>query len=154
MATLACVVAGCQFAPAEADPAANMRAMMGHIALQHPGQMPAAQINVRPPSLVRPTIDIGCSPSQWATFTKEWGWFVLGSNIQPIQATTQAMACFSRELASAADKAINNIISLDVDELLRQVKTVAVLPVAVGVLRADSGPTLTRYEVSPSIATM
>ena len=49
MAALACVVAVCQFAPAEADPAANMRAMMGHIALQYPGQMPAAQINVRPP---------------------------------------------------------------------------------------------------------
>ena len=137
---LVCVVAACPFAPVDADPAAAMRAMVNHIALQHPGQLPAAQLNVRPPTLVRPTIDIGCSPSQWADFIREWGWFLRGSNIQPIQATTQAMACLSRELASAADKAINNI-SLTVDELLRQVKTVAVLPVAVGVLRASAAST-------------
>ena len=116
MAALGCLVAACQFVPPDADPAVAMRAMVNHIAVAHPGQLPAAQQLVRPPALSRPTVDIGCSPSQWADFLKQWEWFLRGSNIPPHQATTQAMACFSRELKSTADKGINNIITLSVAE--------------------------------------
>ena len=48
------------------------------------------------------------------------------------------MECFSEELISTADKAVHNIVVLDLDELLRKVKAVAVLLVAVGILRATA----------------
>ena len=48
------------------------------------------------------------------------------------------MECFSEELISTADKAVHNIEGLDLDDLLREVKAVAVLPVAVGILRATA----------------
>ena len=44
------------------------------------------------------------------------------------------MECFSEELISTADKAVFDIGSLDLDNFLREVKAVAVLPVAVGIL--------------------
>ena len=48
------------------------------------------------------------------------------------------MECFSKELISTADKAVFNMGSLYLDSLLREVKAVAVLPVAVGILRATA----------------
>ena len=48
------------------------------------------------------------------------------------------MECFSEELISTADKAVYIIGSLDLDSLIREVKAVAVLPVAIGILRATA----------------
>ena len=48
------------------------------------------------------------------------------------------MECSTEELISTADKAVFNIGALCLDELLRKVKAVAVLPVAVGILRATA----------------
>ena len=103
----------------------------------HPDQIPRVRDQrVRPPPLVRPTIDIGCSPAQWANFQKRWTRFRSGCNIPAAQLTTQAMECFSEELISTADKVVFDTGSLDLDSLLREVKAGAVLPVAVGILRA------------------
>ena len=44
--------------------------------------------------------------------------------------------CFTEELISTVDKAVHDIGLLDLDSLLREVKAVAVLPVAVRILRA------------------
>ena len=49
--------------------------------------------------------------------------------------TPQCTACFTVELVNTADKAIANMSTLNIDVLLAQVKTVAVKPVAVGILR-------------------
>ena len=48
------------------------------------------------------------------------------------------MECFSEELISTVDKAVFDIGSLDLNNLMREVKAVAVLPVAVGILRATA----------------
>ena len=112
-----------------------MAAVINHVAQMHPDQIPRDRDNrIRPPPLVRPSIDIGCSPAQWADFLTRWARFRSGCNIPAAQLTTQAMECFSEELISTADKAVFNIGELGLDELLRKVKAVAVLPVAVGIL--------------------
>ena len=89
-------------------------------------------------ALIRPKIDIGCTPAQWADFLRQWSRFSVGCNIVDVQLTTQCMACFSDELVSTADKAIQDMGTLAVDALLTQVKSVAVQPVAVGILRATA----------------
>ena len=63
---LACVVAECNFeAPDGAAPAVAMQAIIDHVAIVHPDQIPRAQEpSIRPPALIRPTINIGCSPAQ------------------------------------------------------------------------------------------
>ena len=111
--------------------------MVNHEALEHPAQVPRArEPSLRPPALVRPTINIGCSPAQWANFLTRWSRFQTGCNIPAPQLANQAIACFWEELISTADKAIYDIGSLSIADLLVQVKTIAVLPVAVGILRA------------------
>ena len=119
------------------EPAAAMQAIINHVAAEHLAQIPRVlEPSLRPPALVRPKVDIGCSPAQWADFLRQWSRFSVGCSIPAAQMTTQAMACFSDELISTADKAIHDIGSLAVDALLTQVKAVAVQPVAVGILRA------------------
>ena len=77
---LACVIADCLFqAPVDAAPAAAMQAIIDHVALTHPDQIPRGRDQrIRPPPLVRPTIDIGCSPAQWADFQTRWTRFRSG----------------------------------------------------------------------------
>ena len=48
------------------------------------------------------------------------------------------MECFSEELLNTADKAIFGFNTMNLDELLREVKAVAVQPVAIGILRATA----------------
>ena len=48
------------------------------------------------------------------------------------------MECFSEELISTADKAVHDIGALDLENLIRKVKAVAVRPAAVGILRATA----------------
>ena len=83
-----------------------MKVIIDHVAQVHPDQIPRArEQRVRPPPLVRLTVDIGCSPAQWADFLTRWTRFRSGCNIPAAQLTTQAMECFSEELISTADKA-------------------------------------------------
>ena len=121
---LVCVIAECLFqALMDATPAVAMQAIIDHVALAHPDQIPRGRDQrVRPPPLIRPTIDIGCWPAQWANFQTRWTRFRSGCNIPAAQLTTQAMECFSEELISTADKAVFNMGSLDLDDLLREVK--------------------------------
>ena len=94
---LACYLADCLFeAPVDAAPAVAMQAIIDHVAQVHPDQIPRVRDQrIRPPPLVRPTIDIGCSLAQWADFQTRWTRFRTGCNIPTAQLTTQAMECFS-----------------------------------------------------------
>ena len=113
--------------------------LVNHVAADHPAQIPRAQEpSLRPPALLRPKVDIGCSPAQWADFLRQWSRFSDGCNIPAAQMTTQAMACLSDELISTAEKAIRGIGSLAINDLLTQVKAIAVQPVAVGNLQATA----------------
>ena len=125
---LACVIADCLFqAPVGAAPAVAMQAIIDHVAQAHQDQIPRGRDQrIRPPTLVRPTSDIGCSPAQWANFLTRWTRFRSGCNIPAAQLTTQAMECFSEELISTADKAVFDFGSLDLDSLLQEVVVVVV----------------------------
>ena len=135
----------CDFeAPDGLEPAMALQVIINHVALDHLAQIPGAraqgqqQAPIRPPALIRPKIDIGCSPAQWADFLRQWSRFSIGCSIAAEQLTTQAMACFSDELVSTADKAIQDMGLLAVADLMAQVKSVAVQPVAVSILRATA----------------
>ena len=100
--------------PAPGTAAAAQVALL-HVAAEHPEIMPAARTardSRKPPPLERPTVELGCSPSQWAIFILRWERFKIGSNIPSAQQALQAMECFSKELGDTADKSIFNINSL------------------------------------------
>ena len=136
---LVCVMLNCDYVPPpNADPAAAVQDLVDHVAGNHPAQINMNQQGaprVRPPALSRPSIDIGCTPAQWAEFLYQWERFSIGCKVTAAQLTPQCTACFSDELVSTAHKAIANISTLAIDALLTQVKSVAVKPVTVGILR-------------------
>ena len=93
---------------------------------------------MRAPAITRPSIDIGCSPAQWAEFLSQWNRFFDACDIADAQAAPQCTACFSDELVNTADKAIANMRTLTIDALLTRVKAVAVKRVSVGVRRSNA----------------
>ena len=70
---LACVLGDCLFqAPGGLEAVAAMQAIINHVAADHPAQIPrACEPSLKPPALVWPTVDIGCSPAQWADFLRQ-----------------------------------------------------------------------------------
>ena len=133
-----CVIPACDFIPPPAvENAAALQAIIDHMAIVHPAQIPrTCDPAVWPPALSRPTVDLGCTPAQWSVFLQQWSRFSIRCNITDVQMTTQCTACFSDELVNTADKAITNMGTLTIRELLAQVKSIAVQLVAVGILRA------------------
>ena len=132
MVAVECQVAGCGFAkPNSGTAAAAQLTLLHHVAAEHPQIMSvtgAARDSRKPPPLERPTVELGCSPAQ----------FKIGSKIPTAQQASQAMECFSKELGDTADKSIFDLNSLGVDELLQEVKAIAVQPVATGLRRAEA----------------
>ena len=123
MVAVECQVAGCGFAtPDPGTAAAAQLALLHHVAADHPKIMRvtgAARDSCQPLPLERPTVDLGCSPTQWATFISRWERFKIGSNIPTAQQASQAMECFSKELGDTAEKSIFDLNSLRVDKLLQ-----------------------------------
>ena len=139
---IVCPQMGCTTFPSQpvgTDPQQAAAALFVHTLAAHsiPGQG-AQRTGVRAPALIRPSIDIGCTPAQWADFLSQWGRFYGACDITPAQAAAQCTACFSDELVNTADKAIANMRSLNIDELLTRVKAIAVKRVSVGIRRSNA----------------
>ena len=94
----------------------------------------------RPPTPTRPPkIDISCSPAKLADFCARWRQFQNGSSIPAAQAPAQLLQCLEDEMFSTATRAIGpKIDALDVEELLLELKQVAVIPVAIGMRRSEA----------------
>ena len=83
----------------------------------------------RPPPFRRPTIGTCCKPADWANFMAAWERYRVGSNAQPNSAVYKFIKCLSKELRTAATHAHPNILNLDIDEVVRLLKSTVVIPV-------------------------
>ena len=135
---LACIVPDCGYiSPAAEEPAAAVQAFADHMAC-HPVQIPSTrEPSVRPPALSRPSIDLGCTTTQWSDFLDRWSQFCIDSNVTDEQRTPQCRACFTVQLADAVGHNGEDVSALTVDVLLAWVKAVAVNP-PIGVRRANA----------------
>ena len=140
-----CLHPGCGSFPAqpdEVDAQTAATALLVHTLTAHGGlggpPQGARGSGVRAPAITRPSIDIGCSPAQWAEFLGQWSGFLDACDITEAQEAAQCMACFSSELVNTADKQIANLRTLSVTQLLVRVKAVAVKRVSVGVRRSNA----------------
>ncbi len=89
------------------------------------------------PKLDRPRIDIGVEQENWNTFVRRWETFRIGSKINDESAPTQLFQCASEALGDILLKADPNITSRPVEEVMAAMRSLAVIPVAKGVIRAD-----------------
>ena len=91
----------------------------------------------RGPKLERPKVNIGVSTEEWNVFTRRWEVFRTGSGIDDASAPSQLFQCAETELGDSLLKANPNAATSNLHDLLTAMRSLAVIPVATGVLRTE-----------------
>ena len=135
MTILTCPIPGCAFATQEVGAAAILTVHNNmHIAAPPPAPAPAPS---RGPKLKRPKLALNSTNEDWNAFFRRWESFRLGSGIQGATASGQLLECTSEQLGNIVLRADSNFTTKPLNDALQMLKSVAVIPVALGVLRAE-----------------
>ena len=89
------------------------------------------------PKLDRPLIEAGATMEAWNVFERKWRMYKTGSHITDRDAALHLFQCAESALGDALLKTDPDIVSKDVDEVLEQMRNLAVIPIATGILRAE-----------------
>ena len=140
MVKVKCSVPNCQFETDDASEALVIAILANH-RLAHLNSQPVstAQAPVAPrgPKLERPKVDIGVTTEGWNVFVRRWDVFRSGSGIDEASAPSQLFQCAGTELGDSLLKANPKAASDTLPELLAAMRSLAVIPIATGVLRTE-----------------
>ncbi|XP_068678617.1 uncharacterized protein [Montipora foliosa] len=141
MVVIACTIPTCDFKTADVSEALAIALLANH-GLAHqctlpntPG--PSLPPVPRGPKLERPKVNIGVSTEEWNVFTRRWEVFRTGSGIDDQSAPSQLFQCAENELGDSLLKANPHAASNTLPDLLAAMRSLAVIPVATGVLRTE-----------------
>ena len=87
--------------------------------------------------LERPKVNIGVSTEEWNVFTRHWEMFRSGSAIDEASAPAQLFQCTGDKLSDCLLKANPQAASNTLSQLLADMRSFAVIPVASGVTRTE-----------------
>ena len=96
-----------------------------------------SQQNVPQPKLDRPRIDVGVEEEIWNSFLRKFEAFKIGSCINATNERTQLLSCCTDGLTDLILKSDPDIHSKDIVCIKNTIKSFAVIPVAIGVRRAE-----------------
>ena len=82
-------------------------------------------------------MNIGVSTEEWNVFTRRWEMFFSGSAIDEASAPAQLFQCAGDELSNSLLKANPQAASNTLSQLLADMRSIAVIPVATGVSRTE-----------------
>ena len=102
-----------------------------------PVQASAAHPPPQAPKLDRPTVDIGVTIEEWNAFVWRWEVFRQGSSIDERVAPAQLFQCAGQELGDSLLKVDPKALSIPLKQLLAKLRSLAVIPVAISVLRTE-----------------
>ena len=131
MVVINCPIIGCSYETTDCSEAIACVLLTAHTP-QHTAKPPATG-----PKLDRPRIDTGITPEEWNIFKLRWDVFVNGSGFDPTASSSQLFQCASEELGNSLLKADPSITSKPTADLMKAMKTLAVVAVATGVIRAE-----------------
>ena len=133
MVKVACPMPGCSFETDDQEPAVVA------VLLQIHGQLHSSESrnSSRDPKMNRPRIDTGADQESWNTFLRRWENFRVGSNIRDCTASVQLLQCAGDELSEMLLKTDPEISSRHITEVLSAMKSFAVIPVAIGIVRDE-----------------
>ena len=97
----------------------------------------AAPSCAKGPKLERPKIALEASNEDWNAFCRRWDAFRKGTGIDNTTASSQLLECATDGLMNIVLRASPTFVSLPIDDALKVLKSLAVVPVALGVLRSD-----------------
>ena len=133
MVVVACPASGCEFRT-EDLPAEVVVPILNIHALEH-SRLPAPASTG--PKLNRPNIDMGVDEETWNAFLRRWETFKLGSGISEDAAPTQLFQCASEALGDLLLKADPRLTTRSTEDVIKAMRSLAVIPVARGVTRAE-----------------
>ena len=126
---------GCTYETEDVPPEVICQLLTLHAQLSH---APTSQIPTsKGPKLNRPTIDIGVDLETWNSFVRRWDTFRLGSDISTAAAPVQLFQCASEALGDILLKSDPGLTTRSVEDVLEAMRSMAVIPVARGVSRAE-----------------
>ena len=91
-------------------------------------------VSSREPKLLRPKIKLNSTNEQWNAFFRRWETFKVGSKIIPTSAAMQLLECADDTLGDIVLRAYPDFTTKPIEEALRILKSISVIPVALGVL--------------------
>ena len=144
--TITCPIEGCEYSTGEHSEAVAIAYLNAHMyAHQQPRQAPALATPSQPgnvirgngPKLDRPRIEAGVSMEDWIMFKRRWKIYKEGSNIPDSQASHHLFQCADTHLGDALLKTDPDIANKSINQVLAAMQKLAVIPVAIGILRAE-----------------
>lgn len=129
---LKCPVPRCDF---QTGPGSEMVAVA--LLAAHTTVHSAPQSVYNGPKLDRPHVDIGVSAEEWKLFESRWSLYTKSANISQNDAAVQLFQCASEQLGDAVLRLENNVSTKSEKELLDIMRSLAVIPVALMVIRAE-----------------
>ena len=140
MVVVTCSVPDCDFQTADVSEQLAIALLSNHgLAHQTPSLTPATNSAPIPrgPKLERPKVDVGITDEQWNIFLRRWEVFRTGSGIDDESAPSQLFQCAGADLGDSLLKTNPNIVTKTLSQILTAMRSLAVIPVATGVLRTE-----------------
>ena len=134
MVVVNCSVPECDFSTDDVSEALAIALLTNH-GIAH--AVPTTTPPVRGPKLERPQINVGVSTEEWNVFVRRWEVFRKGSGIDNASAPSQLFQCAGTELGDSILKANPDATSSSIAELMAAMRSLAVTPIATGVLRTE-----------------
>ena len=111
-------------------------ALLGNHSYSH-ATGPRTTSQLSGPKLERPQIVIGATAEEWNNFYRRWAFFRKGSGFSDESASSQLFLCACATLGDALLKGDPYIADKGVGEILEMIRQLVLIPVAIGVLRAE-----------------
>lgn len=137
MTILSCPMPDCEFETDDVD-VIGAAAILNIHANVHtaPSAAPAAHRH-RSPKLERPKIGLHATTEDWNAFQRRWQIYRVGSDIDAAAASTQLLECAHDQLTNVILRADPDFTTRSLDAALGIFKSLAVVPVALGVIRSE-----------------
>ena len=138
MPVIQCPIAECPYSTEDVDAAVAAALLVIHnnVHVSAPNNANAAT-RQRAPKIERPRVSAGSSEEIWNTFITRWAMFKRGTGLTGAEAAQHLFHCCEDDLGDALLKAHPDAVTGNEDELLKKIKKMAVIPVAVCVRRAE-----------------
>ncbi|KAK3755176.1 hypothetical protein QZH41_010696, partial [Actinostola sp. cb2023] len=139
MVVVGCSVPGCEFKSDDVSEAMSIAILTNH-GLAHQAAPPAIAGPApvpRSPKLERRKVDVGVTTEEWNVFVRRWDVFRAWSGIDEASAPSQLFQCTGTEFGDSLLKVNPNPTSDSLTQLLTAMRSLAIIPVATGVLRTE-----------------
>eukprot|EP00111_Clytia_hemisphaerica_P011054 TCONS_00032366-protein len=136
MPSYACPIAGCDYNTDDVAPEVAASLLTVHNNA-HVGAAAPHNAKQKAPKLLRPSISSESTEETWNAFKARWTLFKRGTQLTPQDVTQQLFQCCDEALGNNLLRGDPNIVSKTEDEVLKAIKHLAVIPVAISVRRSD-----------------